>query len=79
MKPLSQTYTAGSAGEKDARLIQAAMAGWNPDVNARWTMEAIEWRANYVGPVLEEILHEMQEHGWQDPDAEACALPPMLF
>ena len=46
MKPLSQTYTAGSTGEKDATLIRVAMAGKHPDAKAGWTMEAIEWRGD---------------------------------
>jgi hypothetical protein len=67
MKPLLQTYTVGSGG-------QTVPVDKNSTVNARWTMESIEWRANYVGPVLEDILHEMQEHGGQHQDEEVC--PP---
>lgn len=44
------------------------------------SIEAISLRANYVGPVLEEILHEMETHWegnrdvetWQDCD-DSCS------
>ena len=66
MKLLLQTYTAGGA---EARPTQTATDN-NPAVGSRWTTEAIERRASYVGPVLEEILHEMQEHGRQNENLE---------
>lgn len=34
------------------------------------SLEAIAFRANYVGPVLEEILHELETHWEENHDIE---------
>jgi hypothetical protein len=69
MKPLPQTYTASSADSDGTRRIQSTAENM-PVAEAEWTMEAIEWRANYVGPVLEDILHQMEEHWQRSLDVE---------
>jgi hypothetical protein len=66
---LPQTYAGNSASGENASMVPA-MLGHKLLPDAGWTMENIDRRANHVGPVLEGILREMEEHWRQNQDEE---------
>ena len=69
VKHAPTTYTWNSVGSEDASLSQA-MATHPLAADEGWTMESIDRRANYVGPVLEGIMREMEEHWRRNHDVE---------
>jgi hypothetical protein len=57
------TRTAKPAGSAEARVIRNPLVQLVADADC--TMDAISRRACHVGPTMEGILHEMEDH-WMD-------------
>ena len=71
VKHLLPTYTGNSVANADIRRVQiVASLQVGAGAESEWTMEGIDRRAHYVGPVLEGILREMEAHWRQNQDAE---------
>ena len=63
MNPVVQTYTGKSAVDRE-NAIESKMASAEVErkasVKVEWIQDAIDRRANCVGPVLEGILHDIE-------------------
>ncbi len=61
MKPVRTIRTATRAGSAKTKIIRNPLGQLVTD--AECSMEAIHRRAYHVGPTMEGILHELEEHG----------------
>ena len=61
MKSVRTTRTASRAGSGKARIIRNPLGQLVTD--AECSVDAIHRRACHVGPTMEGILHELEEHG----------------
>jgi len=61
MKPVRTTRTASRTGSAKARIIRNPLGQLVTDADC--SVEAIHRRACHVGPTMEGILHELEEHG----------------
>jgi hypothetical protein len=71
VKPVRKTkkFTTQSAGGGTAVKVHIG-TDMKPDGGNTWSVEAMSLRASYVGPVLEGILHKMEENWNENPDLE---------
>jgi hypothetical protein len=72
VNPTPKTTTPHGNNMPDAGDLTAihSLLATTPMTQDDLTIEAITVRANYVGPVLEDILHEMETHGDDNLDTE---------
>jgi hypothetical protein len=69
VKPVRKTYTTSSAVGGQKMKVHAG-ADVKPAGEDAWSVEAISLRASYVGPVLQDILHKMENNWHENQDLE---------
>lgn len=71
VKPVrkTKTFTANNASGGPTVKVHSG-TDMKPDGGNTWSVETISLRASYVGPVLEGILHKMEENWNENPDVE---------
>jgi hypothetical protein len=69
VNPLVKNQSVDRVGSEKMSIVQILS---EPELLAddEWTAEAIDRRANYVGPVLEGIMRDMEAHWRQNRDVE---------
>ena len=68
MNPLLVTYPANAPAGAETHIVHALPATLVNDTEC--TAEAIDERANHVGPVLKDILADMEKHWLENSDLD---------